>query len=224
MGGSRRVRATRRVLTFHAAVHWLRNKWLLLVAVLLVLFVAGLIMQRPSADTLTLPPPVQQQHTMPEVIIHQGKKGPVQIRLLADFQITAVVKSKQRYVSDTASQVSPLDLVLAWGEMNQATIDRQISYSQANRWYHVCYPASLAISSTYLTENTANVHLIPASPEIESQLHRIRVQDLITLEGYLVEVTFEEGTWTSSLSRSDTGDGACEILYVRRVRHGVSAS
>jgi hypothetical protein len=25
--------------------------------------------------------------------------------------------------------------------------------------------------------------------------------------------------WTSSLSREDTGDGSCELLYLRRVRY-----
>jgi hypothetical protein len=48
----------------------------------------------------------------------------------------------------------------------------------------------------------------------------IRVNDWVTLEGQLVQVVFQEGTWTSSLTRSDSGDGACEILYVTRIRSG----
>ena len=33
----------------------------------------------------------------------------------------------------------------------------------------------------------------------------------------LVNVNFDNGTWKSSLTRIDTGNGACEIMYVTEV-------
>lgn len=207
-------------MIFATFLRWLRDKWLLLLAIALVAGVAGRVAWRLPSDTTVWPPPVQQTRIVEESIEYQGKKGPLTMRLLADFRVTAVVKSRQFYVSDTASQVSPMDLVLAWGDMNQAEIDPLVSYSQSNRWYYIRYRDHLPVPASYLTENTANVHLIPADTGIEVQLRRIRVGDRVTLEGYLVQVEFAEGTWTSSLSRSDSGDGACEILYVNRVRRG----
>jgi hypothetical protein len=49
-------------------------------------------------------------------------------------------------------------------------------------------------------------------------LHRLRSVaggDIIELRGYLVEVTAPDGWhWRSSLSRTDSGDGACELMWV----------
>lgn len=65
---------------------------------------------------------------------------------------------------------------------------------------------------------SANLHLIPANPEIRNALLSAREGDLIRLEGQLVDVDHPDlGWWRTSRTRSDTGDGACEILLVRRV-------
>lgn len=198
----------------------LRDKWLLFVAVGIAVLVAYFILHNPYAGPAELPAPVQKDHAAPEVILYEGRQGTVHIRLLADYKVTAAVKGKQPYTSDTASQVSPMDLVLAWGIMNQPDVEAHISYSQSGRWYQIRYDPDIPVTASYITENTANVHLIPANEQIASRIADIRVNDWVTLEGQLVQVVFQEGTWTSSLTRSDSGDGACEILYVTRIRSG----
>jgi len=46
----------------------------------------------------------------------------------------------------------------------------------------------------------------------------VRRHDLVSLEGYLVEIAGPEGYhWRSSLSRDDTGGGACEVMWVTSV-------
>jgi hypothetical protein len=61
--------------------------------------------------------------------------------------------------------------------------------------------------------------LIPASKAIAQQLAQIDQDDLIYLKGQLVEVKSSDGwTWRSSLSREDTGNGACELMLVEEVR------
>ena len=66
-------------------------------------------------------------------------------------------------------------------------------------------------------------------PEIEKQLKRILTGDQITLRGKLVNVTARlvgEGgrydsasiTWNTSTTRTDTGAGACEVIYVEDVQ------
>ena len=45
--------------------------------------------------------------------------------------------------------------------------------------------------------------------------------DAVRLRGLLVDATADDGlTWRSSLSRGDTGPGACELLYVQEVQVG----
>ena len=63
--------------------------------------------------------------------------------------------------------------------------------------------------------HSANMHMIPADAEIESQLKSIRPGNMVHLKGILVEATAKEGwRWKSSLTRADTGGGACELILV----------
>ena len=55
----------------------------------------------------------------------------------------------------------------------------------------------------------------PRSPPVASQL---RIGTLIHLSGELVEATGPDiGTWRSSLSRTDDGNGACELVLVEEL-------
>lgn len=59
------------------------------------------------------------------------------------------------------------------------------------------------------------MHMIPANDAIEHQLKLIRAGNMVHLKGFLVEVTGKDGfRWKSSLSRTDTGGGACELVRV----------
>ncbi len=49
------------------------------------------------------------------------------------------------------------------------------------------------------------------------KLIQVHKEDYITLKGYLVNVKFPDYDWKSSLARNDTGNGACEIMYVESV-------
>jgi hypothetical protein len=62
------------------------------------------------------------------------------------------------------------------------------------------------------------VHLIPATEQIASLCKSLRTGSLVHLGGELVEATGPDiGTWRSSLSRTDTGNGACELMWVKEV-------
>ena len=44
---------------------------------------------------------------------------------------------------------------------------------------------------------------------------------MIELKGFLVDVDFKnsnnQALWSTSMTRDDTGDGSCEILYVEEI-------
>jgi hypothetical protein len=62
------------------------------------------------------------------------------------------------------------------------------------------------------------MHMIPARKSIERQLKDLRPGNIVVLEGYLVDVDHPSGwRWRTSLSRTDTGNGACEIVYVESI-------
>ena len=47
----------------------------------------------------------------------------------------------------------------------------------------------------------------------------MRAGDVVTLDGLLVEADKPGGwRWRSSMTRADTGAGACELVYVEDIR------
>ena len=59
------------------------------------------------------------------------------------------------------------------------------------------------------------MHMIPATRTIGRKLKSLRVGDIIKLDGLLVDVDHDSGWfWRTSMSRMDTGAGACEIVFV----------
>lgn len=138
----------------------------------------------------------------------------------ASYQIAARVLGNKRYF-DWQSSVVPRDLALAWGDMSDPAVDEWIRWWQSDRWYHSEWNGGLPYSNNYIANHTANVHIIPATDNLNIVLRRIEENDLVYLEGYLVDLQVVDGARTgqvlTSLSREDTGEGACEILYVERL-------
>ena len=62
------------------------------------------------------------------------------------------------------------------------------------------------------------MHLVPAISDVRKMLFGIRDRDILQLQGYLISAEDDEGwRWRSSLSRTDQGAGACELVWVERV-------
>ena len=141
-----------------------------------------------------------------------------QITRRANFEIRARVLSTQNYYLHKESDLSPIDLALGWGLMSdQAALDR-IKISQSSRWYRTRWDIPAPLSDQQVNANSSNMHMIPARKGIARALKDLRIGDLVTLRGYLVDVDHDSGwTWRTSLSRTDTGSGACEIVYVEMV-------
>jgi len=131
----------------------------------------------------------------------------------ARFEIRARVLSREPYYLRRESGLSPLDLALGWGVMSdQAVLDR-IAITQGNRWYFTKYAYPAPLTDEQIIANSSNMHMIPARKSIERRLKDLRPGDIVELEGYLVDVDHVSGWfWRTSLSRTDTGNGACEIV------------
>ncbi|MEO7650594.1 MAG: hypothetical protein ABIZ80_08995 [Bryobacteraceae bacterium] len=140
-----------------------------------------------------------------------------QITALARFRVRALVLSTERYWTDPASSLSPVDLVLGWGPMSDPATVRQFRFSQGARWFHMRPIDRLQLPIAYLQNHCSNMHMIPADGRISSQLKSISSWDVVDISGYLVEASRERFRIRSSLSRTDTGGGACEVVWVEEV-------
>jgi len=157
--------------------------------------------------------PVQEHLTATQVY----QKAGYVVRPLARFHIEARVLGKARYRFDRGASLSPVDLALGWGPMSDQAVLDQIDISQGRRFYRwrvQRYP----IPRHDIIEHSANMHMIPANDDVEQDLLRVQPGEVVHIEGYLVVATSEDGTvWKSSLTRKDSGDGACEVLWVESV-------
>jgi hypothetical protein len=140
------------------------------------------------------------------------------IEPLADFAITARVLSRENYRFDRAAVLSPVDLGLGWGPMSDDEVLRRLTISQGGRWYFYRWSGEPPIPVHEIVRHSANMHLIPADDAVAATLARVRPGHVVELAGRLVEVRGSDGfRWRSSLTREDSGDGACEIVFVERL-------
>jgi len=141
------------------------------------------------------------------------------IKPLASVRVRARVLSAERYWFDSGASLAPVDFALGWGPMSDQRIIDQLSVWQGQRWYHWRPKGkALPISGTQISRYSANMHMIPSSDSVRKQLLKVHPGQVVQISGDLVEVEGEGGwKWRSSLSRTDTGNGACELVWVREI-------
>jgi hypothetical protein len=157
--------------------------------------------------------PIQRDITNPEPFDFKGYR----VTPLATFEIEARVLSRERYRRGREADLSPIDLALGWGPMSAQEVIDQLQISQSNRYYR-WRTNRLPLPAPVIAKHSANMHIIPAAEAIEKELMKIRKGHVVRLGGYLVQASAPDGwRWRSSLTRSDTGGGACEIILVNRI-------
>ena len=155
-------------------------------------------------------PPVQREIEGRPVV----RVDDYEFTLVADFQLEARVLGRRDYRRGRESRLSPIDLALGWGPMARDEIIDQVSIRQRGRFYFWRVD-SYPIPHAEIVRNSANMHMIPASPEVFAELKRAERDRHIRLRGYLVNVDHSDGWyWRTSTTRSDTGNGACEVILV----------
>jgi hypothetical protein len=140
-----------------------------------------------------------------------------QITLLAKFNIKARVLSSKNYSFGRDADLSPVDFALGWGPMSDEAVLNKIDISQSNRFYfwHV---DAFPIPREDIETHSANMHMIPIDANVARTLSAVRVGQVVHIDGYLIEASAADGwRWKSSLTRNDTGKGACELLLVKSI-------
>jgi hypothetical protein len=138
----------------------------------------------------------------------------------AEFEITARVLRKEIYRMDGGAGLAPVDLAVGWGPASDSRVVEALSFSQMGRFFYwePRDPAAFPLTARELVDKVAQIHLVPGVPGIEGRLKRLRPGQVVTLRGKLIDVEGPNGyAWRTSLTREDTGNGACELLWVESV-------
>ncbi|MBC2730853.1 hypothetical protein [Thiobacillus sp.] len=134
----------------------------------------------------------------------------------ATFSLQARVLSTEVYHAGREADLSPVDLALGWGPMSDSAVLDRLQISQGNRFYFYRWSGTPPIPPTDIVEHSANMHMIPANDDIKRRLGTVRTGQIVALSGYLVRVQAPDGWhWNSSMTRSDSGNGACELVWVQ---------
>ncbi|MDX1409916.1 MAG: hypothetical protein R3330_17325 [Saprospiraceae bacterium] len=158
--------------------------------------------------------PVQKNLANPVAFAFQG----FTITPRAEFDIQARVLGRETYFFGNESDLSPIDLALGWKRMSDQSVVDRMSIRQSGRWYYTRYAFPPPIPEQEIIRSSANMHMIPADTHTERELKSIRPGEVVRIRGYLVDIDHESGwKWRTSMTRADTGDGACELIYVEDV-------
>ncbi|MGC9361891.1 MAG: hypothetical protein ACP5F3_03090 [Candidatus Syntrophosphaera sp.] len=140
---------------------------------------------------------------------------------VARYRIDGILVAKKRHRLGWAGRLAPWDHAIAWGNIRHML--PHVKFRQSGRYCSFRYAAGAPVNGQYVQNHTSNNHLIPANKNILRALSRAKKGREIGLEGYLVDVTATQngsvaGTWNTSRTRADGGNGACELIYVTRLR------
>lgn len=142
-----------------------------------------------------------------------------------EYEISGLVVTQ--YESDTWYDYShkndpfnSKDVCVIWGANIENDNYKQGDFSSGEFtcfWYF----DDQEMFTTFDDSAISNNHLIPSTKDTQKQIEKARIGDQIKITGYLVtyEVTDDEknqiiGFRGTSTTREDTGDGACEVVYV----------
>ena len=136
----------------------------------------------------------------------------------ATYDITARILSREDYRFDPLSELAPEDLALGWGPMSDNAVLAHFEITQGARFYTWQPRGALPVSRDAVVSHSANTHVIPVDAATRAQLARLRVGQIVHLSGRLVDGKRDDGAYFStSLTREDSGAGACEMLLVEHV-------
>jgi hypothetical protein len=140
----------------------------------------------------------------------------------ATYAISGLVVSQHRgdalfNMYHTADPGNTEDVCVVWGEAIANGSYRKVTYESGE--FTCYYGWSGILTPPFNPEKMSNNHLIPANDTVAHQIRGIRAGDQIRMNGLLVDYRVSSGgrnvfTRQTSLSRKDTGNGACEIVYV----------
>jgi len=181
---------------------------------------------RISPEILT--EPVQEKIARPESIDLEIRGYSYRLTPVYEFEINALVVSKFNYKFGIyrSDSVFPVDLCMIWGDniARKAYKNMSLRFFHDCRWCEVEWWGNLDFNMRQL----ANCHLVTNKKNILDKINRIVIGDQLKIKGKLVNIegrlvskpdkyTPRQLSWRSSVTRTDTGAGACEIIYVEDI-------
>lgn len=165
--------------------------------------------------------PIQINDSISTIAPLQLGKTRFFLTIKAKYKLSGILVSTRRYHDGYWSRLSPYDFAVCWGKVPD--MFPYLKFNQIARFCHFRYRHSVIVDKDYVLSHMSNNHIIPANRNIYRALSIAKKKEPIEIEGYLVNAMASvkgRGTsdWNTSIKREDSGAGACEIIYVTKLR------
>lgn len=193
----------------------------------LALAAAGLFFRGTLPPPETLSPELREEpkQTPTRVAPFSARTGGVDYRIAPqfDYDIAGLVVSSHDSATwwdtihaDASDHLNVADLCLVWGANAADGAYRYMHFHNAQFTCYYSYPGGVPVTRED-ERAISNNHLLTVDASIARTIRGLRVGDQVRLRGQLASYShnsgfaFQRGT---STKRDDTGNGACETIFV----------
>jgi len=145
------------------------------------------------------------------------ERGEFRLRPRAEFDATVRILHREEYSIGPLAKLVPTDFAVGWGPMSDSAVLADIKISQGNRFYF-WRTDTWPLDRAGIESHSANWHVIPANSGVSDVLGRLRAGSVVEFRGRLVDIEGGDSGLRTSMTRTDTGAGACEILLAESAR------
>ena len=195
-----------------------------------------------GGQIITVNDPIQINLTKAKYIKAYGEKDIYALQPQAQYSISGMVVTKNTnfwfrdIMRNKFDDICLMDLGIVWGDLanDRKRLYKHLKFKslktlgQSRRLeWRTRPPHNIPWSLGYVSYHLSHTHLIPANANVMGGLLKIKKNDIVKLDGYLVDNYTDKSELVArtSMSRTDTdptsrGSGACEDMYVKQVQIG----
>lgn len=168
-----------------------------------------------------MPAPTQTPSSKPEFqASHEDVEYAVEPRF--DYELTGLVVSRAFHNATYGlhrkwnDHLNVADLCIVWGD-NADTLDLN-----AFDFWNGQFTCNISTSSdpawtAFKPDELSNNHLLSDDEAIREQIQKVNIGDRVRLTGWLSRYGNDQGfSRDTSTTRDDSGNGACETIFIRR--------
>lgn len=171
-------------------------------------------------------PPVQIETQEPKFTMKKGKIT-YTITPLYSYELQGLVVSHHDsrawwdiYHRAWQDYLNTKDLLLIWGDNIDSEVYQYMKFSNTSFFGYARFKsnANPELWSKFKNECFSNNHLLPGSEMVKKRIEETQPGDQIYIKGYLAGYEGPGVKRSSSITRNDTGGGACETIFVKEYK------
>lgn len=187
--------------------------------------------------------PIQNMLDNTKYMKVNGEKYKYAIQPQAEYSLSGLVVAKNNnfwfrdVMRSEFDDVFLIDLGIVWGELASKPKElhkhwkfkstKTLGQARQLQWRAKPPYNNTYWDLNYVSSHVSHTHIIPANANVMGALLKVKKNDIVKIDGYLVDIYNGKGKTLgkSSLSRTDTdatsrGYGACEEMYAKQVQIG----